>query len=270
MSYDAAVALDFFKSAGKPTEVRKGTTIFAEKEKAKKLLLQREKLYLLLDGEVSLIAGRKVIGTANKGEIFGEMAALTHAPRSATAVARSDCRLIALDEAEFKAGLEKKPAFALMLMSLMIARLRETIARLAVAGKVTVDSEEKDAAAFDPRRLGELVSGLADDPPVYYQQGKNIMTEGQKALRMYAVVSGSVAVSIRGRVVERLGPGGAFGEAALIDQSTRLATVTAQTDCEVQPITRQAFLQLMSVNAEFGYGVLSSLANRLRVLTERL
>jgi CRP-like cAMP-binding protein len=87
---------------------------------------------------------------------------------------------------------------------------------------------------------------------------------------MYAVVSGRVGISIGGKVVERLGPGGAFGEAALVDQSPRLATAVAQTDCELQPITRPAFLALVKTSPQFAYGLLTSLAERLRFLTERL
>jgi CRP/FNR family transcriptional regulator, cyclic AMP receptor protein len=269
MSYDAAVALDFFQSAGKPTDIAKGQVIFAEKESDNPLLFQHSKIYLLLDGEVTLLAGTRPIGGVRKGEIFGEMAAITHEPRSATAVATTDCRMIALDDEEFEAALEKKPAFALMLMSLMIVRLRDTIARLGVSGGLKGE-EWQESAAFEPERIAELVRGLDDDPPVFYQQGKQIMSEGQRAIRMYAVIEGRVAISIGGRVVERLGPGGAFGEAALVDQSPRLASAVAETDCQLLPITRQAFLALVKVSPEFASSMLSSLAARLRFLTERL
>lgn len=268
MSYDPKVALDFFKSAGKATAVAKSKVIFAEKQAAG--LFQHSKIYLVVAGEVSLLAGKKVIGTVKPGEIFGEIAAITHAPRSATAAARTDCTLIALDDEALERGLEHKPAFALMLMGIMIGRLRDTIARLAQAGALTEGIEVEESAAFDPQRVQELVSGLADDPPVYYQQGKVIMTEGGKAVRMYVVVSGRVAVSIGKRQVERLGPGGVFGEAALLDQSTRLASAVAETDCELLPITRQAFLALVKVSPQFAHQMLAALAERLRFLTERL
>ena len=114
------------------------------------------------------------------------------------------------------------------------------------------------------------MSGLASDPPIYYQQGRQIVAEGSKAVLMYAVVKGRVAISIGGKVVERLGPGGAFGEAALVDQSPRLASAVAETDCELQPINRTAFLSLVKTSPQFAYGMLSSLAERLRFLTERL
>jgi CRP-like cAMP-binding protein len=268
VSYDPAVALDFFKSAGKPTSVAKAQVIFSEKESSG--LFTRSKIYLLLAGEVNLLAAGTPIGTIKLGEIFGELAAITHAPRTATAVAKTDCKLIALDDRELEAALAKKPAFALMLMSILIGRLRETIARLTAAGALAKEADWKEAVAFDPDRLAELVSGLSNDAPLYFQQGRQIMSEGQKAVLMYAVIKGRVAISIGGRVVERLGPGGAFGEAALVDQSPRLASAVAETDCELQPITRPAFVTLVKVSPQFAYSMLSSLAERLRFLTARL
>jgi CRP-like cAMP-binding protein len=44
----------------------------------------------------------------------------------------------------------------------------------------------------------------------------------------------------------------------------------AETDCELQPITRTAFLALVKVSPQFAYSMLSSLAERLRFLTARL
>ena len=129
--YRPAAALEFFKAAGKPEKAPAGTAFFAENEKARPYFFMRDKMYLLLDGSVDLVARRKVIGSVAKGQIFGEMASITHAPRSATAVAKTACKVIALDDKQFRSGLQKKPDFALMLMSIMIGRLRETIARLA-------------------------------------------------------------------------------------------------------------------------------------------
>ncbi len=267
-AYDPAVALEFFKSAGKPESVAQGATIFAEAEKGG--LLRRDKAYLLLDGEVSLLAGRKVIGAVQKGEIFGEMAAISDSPRSATAAAKTACRVISLDDRQFRSALRKKPAFALMLMGMMIARLRETIARLSAANALQGDAVLKESRVFDPKLLVELVRGLADDPPVYYDRGKPVVQEGQTGIRMYVVLEGRVAVSIGGEVVERLGPGGMFGEIALVEPSRRLASVAAETDCSLLPVNRNAFLALVKTSPEFAIAILAALAGRLRSLTGRL
>jgi CRP/FNR family transcriptional regulator, cyclic AMP receptor protein len=269
-SYDPAVALEFFKSAGKAATIAEGEKIFSENERAIPLL-RRHKMYLLLRGEVGLLAGRRSIGHVRPGEIFGEMAIISDAPRSASAVAKSACRVIALDDRDFQTALRKKPQFALMLISVMIHRLRTTIAELKARGEISADAELAESAAFEPRVLAKLIEGLADDPPIFYSRGASIVADGQKGTRMYAVTEGRVAISIGGRVVERLGPGGVFGEAALLHPSgTRMADAAAETDCSLQPISRSAFLSLVKVSPAFGDAMLSSLASRLRCLTARL
>jgi CRP-like cAMP-binding protein len=153
----------------------------------------------------------------------------------------------------------------------MIHRLRGRIAELKQAQALSGDAELKESAAFAPKVLAQLVQGLAEDPPLFYQQGASIVSEGQKGIRMYAVIEGRVCVSLGGQPVERLGPGGVFGEAALIDASSmRIADVTAETDCSLQPIGRDAFLTLVKTSPAFADTLLTSLAARLRYLTAKV
>ena len=269
-AYDPAVALEFFKAAGKPAAVKGGEKIFQQNEREIPLI-KRAKVYLLLKGEVALSANGKAIGSVRPGEIFGEMAVITHAPRSASALAKADSSVIALDDKAFQAGLAKKPQFALMMMSVMIHRLRETIAQLRERNLLSEDAQLTESAAFDATGLTQLVQGLGDDTPIFYRQGQSIVAEGQKGLRMYAVVEGRVKVSIAGKVVERLGPGGVFGEAALIHaSSTRIADAVAESDCSLLPIDRRGFLSLVKVSPDFAQALLSSLASRLRNLTAKV
>lgn len=186
-------------------------------------------------------------------------------------MAKTACRVITLDDKQFHDGLRTKPEFALMLMSMMIGRLRETIARLAEQTTLRGDAAMKEAVVFDPKRLAELAEGLSSDEPVYFDRSKSIVQEGQMGLRMYVVIEGRVAVSILGSgVIERLGPGGAFGELALVEHSPRLASVVADTDCQLLPINRTAFLMLVKTSPEFAASLLGPLAERLRLLTARL
>ncbi len=269
-TYDPAIALAFFKAAGRPELIAEGAKIFAEHERDVPFL-RRNKVYYLLKGEVGLVAGRRSLGRVRPGEIFGEMAVISGAPRSASAVANTACRVIALDEREFQAGLRKTPQFAVMLMSVMIHRLRARIAELKQESALSPDAELKESAAFSPGVLAKLVQGLADDPPVFYQEGTTIVAEGQKGMRMYAVVEGRVRISIGGRIVERLGPGGVFGEVALIDPAAqRMADAAAEIDSSLQPISRAAFLALVKTSPDFAAALLSSLAGRLRNLTAKL
>ena len=83
--YQPAVARAFFEAAGKAESVPAGTRFFAENEKASRMLLKRDRMYLLLQGEVALRARGRPVGSVKPGEIFGEVAAISESPRSAMA-----------------------------------------------------------------------------------------------------------------------------------------------------------------------------------------
>jgi CRP-like cAMP-binding protein len=259
--YIPAIARAFFESVGKEETVAAGTVFFAENEKASRILLRRDKMYLLLEGQVSLSAKGKPIGAVKIGDIFGEMAAISDSPRSATAVARSDCRVIALDDKQFGAALQKKPEFALMMLGVLIQRLRGMIARLS---GVPSPTEVKESSVFGKTMLAGLEAGLGDQARVRYDKGKIIMVAGQTGALMYVVLEGRVSISIRGAVVERAGPGGVFGEMALIDQSPRSANAVAETDCALLAINRNVFLSLVKSDPSFGISLLSAMAERVR------
>ena len=72
--YDPAVALEFFQFAGKPQKIAKGTTLFSENRKGMPLLLLPNRIYLLLEGEVGIHAGRDD-GEVEK-DLVGRVAAL--------------------------------------------------------------------------------------------------------------------------------------------------------------------------------------------------
>ena len=259
--YIPAVARAFFESAGREETLSAGTVLFAENEKASRLFLQRDKMYFLLEGEISLAAKGKPIGALKAGEIFGEMAAIGDSPRSATAMATTACRVISLDDKGFAAALQKKPEFALMMLGTMIMRLRGMIAKLS---GVPSTGELKASRVFDKALIATMINGLGQNAMVRYDQGKVIMVAGQAGALMYVVTEGRVAISIRGAVVERVGPGGIFGEMALVDQSPRAANAVAETDCALLAINRNVFLSLVKSEPAFGIALLSAMAERLR------
>ena len=265
--YDPAMAMEFFSSAGKTETVAQGATLFAENEKASRLLLRRDKMYLLLDGEVSLVAKNKMIGKIGKGEIFGEMASISEMPRSATAVANLPCRLIALDDSQFQGALRKKPEFALMLMSVMIRRVRDALARRN-PGIAPSEGKMKESAVFDKSALAILARALAQTT-VRYGRNKVIVKEGQAGVMMYVVLEGRLAVSIRDKLVEKIGPGGVFGEMALVDRTPRLATVVSETDCGLLAIGRNTFLDLIRASPDFAVSLLGAVGDRARFIAAR-
>ena len=176
-------------------------------------------------------------------------------------MARTACRVIPLDDKGFAAALQKKPEFALMMLGTMIMRLRAMIARLS---GIPSTAEVKESRIFDKNLLNQMIQGLGEQAIVRYDKGKIIMVAGQAGALMYVVTEGLVAISIRGAVVERIAPGGVFGEMALVDQSPRAANAVAEADCALLAINRNVFLNLVKSEPSFGIALLSATAERLR------
>jgi CRP-like cAMP-binding protein len=55
-------------------------------------------MYVIAEGEVSILVGATVVEVAGPGTIVGEMALIDLGPRSATAVAKTDCKLVPIDQ----------------------------------------------------------------------------------------------------------------------------------------------------------------------------
>jgi CRP-like cAMP-binding protein len=99
--------------------------------------------------------------------------------------------------------------------------------------------------------------------------GETIFREGDPADMMYGICEGTVEIMAGGRTLETLGPGGIFGEMALVDRSPRSATVVARTDCKLVPINEGDFLFRVQHHAMFALYVMQVLADRLRRETHR-
>jgi len=268
-AYDPAVAQAFFTSAGTPESVPLGKSFFVENERSGGMFSKGAKMYLLLDGEVSLMVRNKEIATVGKDTIFGEMATLGQLPRSATAVAKTDCRVVSLDEKQFRKALGKAPDFALMLMNIIISRLRQTITLLTGSRVLSDEQSLGKRSVFEKKLLADLVQEFGGHPPVHAPARKVIMTEGEAGAFMYIVLEGRVAVKLKDRVVERIGPGGVVGEMALVDQAPRVGTVTAETDCSLLAINRKDFLLFVKTKPDFSLSLMKGLAERLRYMNSQ-
>jgi CRP-like cAMP-binding protein len=98
----------------------------------------------------------------------------------------------------------------------------------------------------------------------YYTVGDTIFQVGDEGHHMYVVQEGEVEVSVNGKVIDALGPGGVFGEMALIDHSPRTATVTAKTDCRLVPIDEARFMNHVHRTPFFALQVMRIMNERLR------
>jgi CRP-like cAMP-binding protein len=90
-----------------------------------------ETMFIITEGEIDILDGSgTTLETAGPGSIFGELALIDDAPRSATAVAKTDCRLVAVDRRRFEYMVQETPFFGLAVMKVLADRLRKTSARI--------------------------------------------------------------------------------------------------------------------------------------------
>jgi len=87
-------------------------------------------MYVVRDGEVELRVKGQLVEALGPGGVLGEMALIEHAPRSATATAKTDCTLVPISEKRFTFMVQHTPHFALQIMKIMAERLRRMDARL--------------------------------------------------------------------------------------------------------------------------------------------
>src|SRR5262245_21199828 len=269
-NYNVSVAMEFFRFAGKQKAFAKGKKIFAENQRGIPFLMMPNRMYLLLDGEVGIFERDKPVGTIHPGQIFGEMASIDQGPRTGTALARTSCRVISLDDRQLRAALGRYPEFSLMIMSVMIGRLRESIGRMASDSSA---SRTKWMQPVPLRRdlIEDLARVLGPEAHQSYDSGTAILREGQVGVLMYVVLKGKVAIRAGsdGNLLETVGPGGIFGEMALVDRTPRLATAIAEGNVKLLAINRTAFLNLVKHSRRFAASLLASVSARARYAASR-
>ena len=85
-------------------------------------------MYAVVEGTVDIVYRGRLLETVGPGSIFGEMALISDVPRSASAIARTDCKLVPIDEKRFEYMVQETPFFALEVMRVMAERLRRETA----------------------------------------------------------------------------------------------------------------------------------------------
>ena len=104
----------------------------------------------------------------------------------------------------------------------------------------------------------------------HHPRGRVIVQQGAPGDRMYVVREGEAEIRVGDRVVERVGPGGFFGEMSLVDHGPRSASVVALTDVTVVPIDERRFQRMVQQTPGFAVHVFRELVRRLREADRRL
>jgi CRP/FNR family transcriptional regulator, cyclic AMP receptor protein len=68
--------------------------------------------FILLEGEADVTKGSQSINTMREGDFFGEIALITHMPRTASVTATTDVRVLVINERDFSSLIKKSPEVA--------------------------------------------------------------------------------------------------------------------------------------------------------------
>ncbi len=82
-------------------------------------------MYAIVEGEVEIFIDGRLLDTTGAGGIVGEMALIDSSPRSATAIAKTECKLVPVDQKRFTFLVQQTPNFAINVMKIMIERIRK-------------------------------------------------------------------------------------------------------------------------------------------------
>lgn len=94
--------------------------------------------------------------------------------------------------------------------------------------------------------------------------GKVLVEEGRIGMEFFIIVSGVAAVTREGKKVATLGPGGHFGELALLDRRPRSASIVSETEMDLLVLSQRQFNSLLTSVPTISRKMLAAMANRLR------
>ncbi len=111
-------SFDMFRNQTAIQSFAAGDTIFRQGD-------PRSFMFVVNEGEVEIKVGNRAVETVKTSGIFGEMAMIDGGPRTATAVARTDCKLVPIDQKRFQFLIQQTPFFAIEVMRVLAGRLRK-------------------------------------------------------------------------------------------------------------------------------------------------
>ncbi len=115
---DNEVEFSILVGSGVPVRAfKQGEIVFREGDPA-------TELYVIKSGRVDIASGNRLLATLGDNGIFGEMALIDKAPRSATVTAATDVELVPVNEKQFLFLVSQTPFFALKVMRVLASRLR--------------------------------------------------------------------------------------------------------------------------------------------------
>ena len=110
---------------------------------------------------------------------------------------------------------------------------------------------------LEERELERIADSMKDRT---FQAGDQVTTEGQGGIGFFVISDGEAKVTIGGEERRRLGAGDYFGEVALLTDSPRTATITAETDLHCYGMTSWDFKPLVESHGSIAWKLLQAMS----------
>jgi CRP-like cAMP-binding protein len=120
-------------------------------------------------------------------------------------------------------------------------------------------------ANLSKRDCKELAASMKERT---FPAGTAITEVGDEGVGFFVIDSGTASVTVNGKEVRKLSSGDHFGEIALIDQGTRTANVTAETDLHCWGLSSWTFRPFVQARPEVAWALLEALAQHVRDTAE--
>ena len=112
---------------------------------------------------------------------------------------------------------------------------------------------------LEPRELERIAGSMKQRT---FHAGDTVTAEGQGGVGFFVIESGEARVTIGGKDRRTLGPGDYFGEVALLTDSPRTATITAETDLRCYGMTSWDFKPLVESHSSIAWKLLQTMAKK--------
>lgn len=202
---------------------------------------EAEKFFIITGGKAEISTNdtgdQLILATLEKGEIFGEIALLSpEHKRQATVTAIDKLYLLYLDGAVINDLIAKYPGMLYALQAISDIRIKTKFLK-----------QFSPFKSLPPERLKLLLSKLEK---VSVETGATIINQGETGQECYLILSGKMEVLIQDneqslRKIATLYPGCILGEASLLTEEPRNATVRGIGPCELLGIKRTILLEIM-------------------------
>jgi CRP-like cAMP-binding protein len=116
----------------------------------------------------------------------------------------------------------------------------------------------------------ELARIAAVAKPREADVGADLTTQGDEGAEFFVIVTGDASAAVDGSEVGTIGPGGFFGEMALIDGGERVATVTATSPMQLLVLDRHDFNEMLELAMpQIAPKLLAVVGARMRAIEEQ-